>query len=171
MKRLLFPINTKYPEIIESLELTESDKMLVNTSWFDYFTFLDKSAMKDSLFFNILQVTVIFCGILIPVIDQSKYFQSLESDILSVAGILGLIVALATGVSRHFRFEERWKHYRRSAELLRNEGEDYFGLTGNYQEFEAHADALKTFIGVVTTYKRQEVDSFMTKVRKKEENG
>ncbi|WP_299210826.1 DUF4231 domain-containing protein [uncultured Dokdonia sp.] len=157
-----------YHQLIELSELSETDKILFKISWLDYLKYLDRLAIKDSLFFNILQLLVIIVGILIPVIEQSKLNSEIGISSITVISILGLTIAIATALNRHFKFEERWKHYRRNAEIIRNEGEDFFGLTGNYENAQNQKDAFKKFIENITAIKRQEVDTFIIKVRKKE---
>ncbi|MGJ8743028.1 DUF4231 domain-containing protein [Polaribacter sp.] len=157
-----------YEELIEKSELSESQKILFRISWLNYLKYLDKLAIKDSLFFNILQLLVLIIGILIPVIEQTDLNSKIGMSSITIISILGLTIAISTALNRHFRFEERWKHYRKNAEIIRNEGEDFFGQTGNYEDAENANDAFKKFIENITIIKRQEVDTFIIKVRKKE---
>lgn len=159
---------SSYEKLIENVDFSEREKILLRTSWLDYLRYLDSLAIKDSIFFNVLQVLVIITGILIPVIEQSDLNERIGVGSVTIISILGLIVAIATALNRHFRFEERWKHYRKNAEIIRNEGEDFFGLTGNYENSKDYSEALKKFIEIITIAKRQEVDSYIMKVRKKE---
>lgn len=157
-----------YNKLIEMSDLSETDKILFRISWLNYLKYLDRLAIKDSLFFNILQLLVIIVGILIPVIEQSELNLKIGMSSITIISILGLTIAIATALNRHFRFEERWKHYRKNAEIIRNEGEDFFGLTGNYENSKDQHEAFKKFIENITTIKRQEVNTFIIKVRKKE---
>jgi hypothetical protein len=157
-----------YSKLIEMSDLSEPDKILFRISWLNYLKYLDRLAIKDSLFFNILQLLVIIIGILIPVIEQSELNLKIGMSSITIISILGLTIAISTALNRHFRFEERWKHYRKNAEIIRNEGEDFFGLTGNYEDSQDQHEAFKKFIENITIIKRQEVDTFIIKVRKKQ---
>ena len=85
--------------------------MLLKASWLNYLKYLDSLAIKDSIFYNILQILVIITGILIPVIEQSDLNEKIGIGSVTIISVLGLIVAIATALNRHFRFEVRWKHY------------------------------------------------------------
>lgn len=60
---------SSYEKLIENVDFSEREKILLRTSWLDYLRYLDSLAIKDSIFFNVLQVLVIMTGILIPVIE------------------------------------------------------------------------------------------------------
>jgi hypothetical protein len=156
-------------KIIDSLEISDTQKELIKSAWLDYLKLTNRNATLGVRYFHILQVTVIITGILIPVLETSSLqFKVLGN--LGIIGILGLTVAIATGLTRHFSFEERWRHYRQHAELIRNEGDDYFALSNNYSECDTHAQAFKEFIAAVTNFKRQEIQSYMIKNNKSTKN-
>ncbi|MDO6595598.1 DUF4231 domain-containing protein [Oceanihabitans sp. 2_MG-2023] len=157
-----------YNELIERSALSETDKILFTVSWLNYLKYLDKIAIKDSLFFNVLQILILVVGILIPIIEQTELNSKIGNSSITVISVLGITIAIATALIRHFRFEERWKHYRKNAEIIRNEGEDFLALTGNYESSKNIHHAFKKFIENITVIKRQEVDSYIIKVRKKE---
>jgi hypothetical protein len=46
---------------------------------------------------------------------------------------LSLLVALSAAVEQFFNYGERWRHYRRMAELLKIEGWEFFHLSGHYR--------------------------------------
>jgi hypothetical protein len=69
------------------------------------------------------------------------------------------------------QYSEAWSHYRKNAELIRMEGEDYLALSGRYAKFDTHDQAFTKFIQVITTYKRREVESFMESSRSDSEKG
>jgi len=75
-----------------------------------------------------------------------------------------------TTLNRQLGFEEKWRHYRMTAETMRNKGDDFFALSGSYVKFESHTTAFKTFTTTITSYKRQEVNTYIEeeKKRKKE---
>lgn len=82
----------------------------------------------ESPYFSTL---IIIAGILIPLLDHS----TLKTTILGVefgpAGIFGIVIAIATGITAHWQFESRWKHYRLQVEIMRAEGEDFLALSNN----------------------------------------
>jgi hypothetical protein len=57
-----------------------------------------------------------------------------------------LLVATSAAIEEFFHFGERWRHYRRSVELLKAEGWKFFELAGVYGvEGKGHAAACPAF--------------------------
>jgi hypothetical protein len=78
-------------------------------------------------------------------------------------------VAVSVAVEEFFHFGERWRHYRRSVELLKIEGWQFFQLSGPYKSHAKHADALKVFAERVEDTIKHEVDVYITEVVKEKE--
>lgn len=98
---------------------------------------------------------------LIPIFEQIDWMNNIFDMELTLVSILGLLVAGLTALNRQFGFEEKWRHYRLNAETMRNEGDDYFALSGKYEKFLSHKDAFKSFINTITSFKRQEVNTYI----------
>ena len=52
---------------------------------------------------------------------------------------------MSAAVEGFFRYGERWRHYRRTAELLKTEGWQFLQLTGHYRRHIAHGSAYPLF--------------------------
>ncbi len=150
-----------YQNIIEGLELNDTQKKVLKSTWLDYLLLMNKSARKGWFSHNYSQIAVIVFSLIIPVIEKSNPHISIYNLDLSIVSIIGLIVACLTALNRQLGFEEKWRHYRMTAETMRNEGDDFFALSGNYSNFNSHTDAFKSFAAIVTSFKRQEVNSYI----------
>lgn len=127
---------------------------------------MDGKAKRGVTFYHFVQPIIIVCGVLIPVLEGTSYGDKAQSPFgvgISVVGLLGLVVAILTALTRFFGFEERWQHYRKNAEMMRSEGDDFFALSGNYKEYTTHNEAFRPFIASVTAFKRQEVGSYFVR--------
>lgn len=131
---------------------------------------MDISAIRGLYKHNFTQFAVIFIGLLIPVVEMSKINYDILGWGISIISILGLIVAALTTLNRQLGFEKKWRHYRMTAEIMRNEGDDFFALAGNYKKFTSHKEGFKAFATSVTSFKRQEIKTYMEeeKNRKKD---
>jgi hypothetical protein len=127
---------------------------------------MNSKANKGWLNHNYSQIIVIIFSLLIPVIEKTKLNVDFSQWDISIVSILGFIVAALTSLNRQFGFEEKWRHYRLNAETMRNEGDDYFALTGKYENCITHKVAFKTFISTVTSFKRQEVTTYIEEEKK-----
>lgn len=151
----------QYLKIIDSLELDLTQKEVLKTTWLYYFLLMNSSAKRGWVSHNYSQILVIVLSLLIPVIEQSKLNYNIFNLDLKVISILGLLVAALTTLNRQLGFEEKWRHYRKTAEMMRNEGDDFFALSGEYENFKSHKEAFQTFSKTVTTFKRLEVTSYI----------
>lgn len=151
----------KYTQRIDALTLNPEQKELVKMIWLDYFLILEKAAKTGWLGNNFSQIVVILFGLLIPVINGlSTQFDWVFAGSVTIS-ILSVIIALISAVSKQIGLNNRWHHYRYHAEMIRNEGEDFFALSGAYKAFETHEEAFRDFCTNVNAYKRKEVTQFV----------
>lgn len=47
---------SSYEDLIEKVDFSERERMLLKASWLNYLKYLDSLAIKDSIFYNILQI-------------------------------------------------------------------------------------------------------------------
>jgi len=77
---------------------------------------------------------------------------------------VSLLVAISAAVEGFFRFGDRWRHYRCTAELLKIEGWEFSQLTGTYGEYATHVEAHRQFAQRVADVLRQDVEGFIATV-------
>lgn len=154
-----------YEKIIDSLDIDDAQKGLLKLTWLDYLLLMNKSARKGWVSYNYSQLIVIFFSLLIPMLEGTKLksFDYFGWDFggLTIISLLSLVVATLTALNRQLGFDAKWRHYRKNAEMMRNEGDDFLALSGNYQNINSHKEAFKSFITTITTFKRQEVSSYL----------
>lgn len=89
----------------------------------------------NNWWFKRLQVLAIVCGALVPLVVGIGDETPLLVKVL--AGGLGVVVAVSTGVIGLFRFQELWIDYRVTAEALRGEKFRYETKVPPYDSAEA----------------------------------
>lgn len=154
-----------YGKIIDSLDLEDGQRELLKLTWLDYFLLMNKSARNGWVSYNYSQLIVIFFSLLIPMLEGTrlKSFDYFGWDFggLTIISLLSLVVATLTALNRQLGLDAKWRHYRKNAEMMRNEGDDFLALSGNYQNINNHKEAFKSFITTITTFKRQEVSNYL----------
>lgn len=158
----------KYNTLIEGLKLGNTQETILKSTWLDYLLLMNISAEKGWYSYNAAQIAVIVLSLLIPLIEMTKLNADIYDWNLKVVSIIGFVVAAITTLNRQLGFEQKWRHYRRNAEAMRNEGDDFFALAGKYEKFDSHISAFKEFTKTVTSFKRSEVDSYIKEQKKKE---
>ncbi len=163
-------LKENYQKIIDGLSIDETQKSVIKSTWLDYLLLMNKSAKNGWSNHNYSQIIIILLGLAIPIIESSKLNTNIFNMDLTIVGILSFIIAGLTTLNRQFGFQEKWRHYRVTAEIMRNEGDDFFALAGNYEKYNSHKDAFKEFSKTVTTFKRKEVLQYMENDKNKNTN-
>jgi hypothetical protein len=156
---------SQYITLIESSDLTSFNKELIKTNWLKYFIYLDQLAIKDSIFFHSFQIIIITSGLAIPFIELNN--TDINNSFFTTSSFLGLLIAFCAAIDKHFKFENRWKHYRQNAERIRIEGENYLGLANNYSSYNNLNDAFAFFVQNISKFKESENNIYIKKIRKK----
>ncbi len=78
----------------------------------------DRKSQWNQRWYKRLQVAVIAAGALIPLITG---FSTGRPSFQVAAGVLGSLIAIATGLAGAYRFQENWIQYRVTAESLGHE--------------------------------------------------
>ena len=76
---------------------------------------------------------------------------------------VSLVVAVSAALDGFFRFGDRWRTFRRTSELLKAQGWQYFELSGPYAGTN-HAGAFTAFAGHVESLIQEDVKAFITQV-------
>ncbi len=159
-------LKKQYLTVIDSLNLNETEKNLVKIIWLDYFLLLDKHARQGIYSSNTSQIIIIFFSLIIPVIETIPKIPRFPFG-LSIISLLSIIIALITALNRQMNFDARWKHYRKNAEMMRNEGDDFLALSGSYQKFKTHSDGFQYFTTAITLFRRQEINQYFDSEKEK----
>jgi hypothetical protein len=133
--------------------------------WLDQTTWLGRSARRNQRNHYTLRLITILGGVAIPALVGLNITGEAADDVRWLTFALGLLVASAAALEEFFRYGERWRHFRRHAELLKAEGWAFLELVGpTYTNFETHAEAFRTFVSRVEDTMRQEVGVYVTEV-------
>jgi hypothetical protein len=80
--------------------------------------------------------------------------------LLTVA--LSAIVTSSAAIDEFFGFSDRWYSYRRSVELLKSQGWQFFQLSGAYQEYKSHEMAFPVFAERIEAIIQRDVEVYVT---------
>ena len=144
----------------------EMPKQFLKSRWLDQLVWMDNASKKNQKYYYVFRLSCIVGGVLIPALVSVDANGTLDGVLHILTVLLSLIVAVSAAVEEFFHFGERWRHYRRMAEILKGEGWSFFQRSGNYGKYESHADAYPEFAGRVEVIFQKEVEMFITKVSK-----
>jgi hypothetical protein len=151
--------------LIEALgEVSDLQKHLLRSRWMDQVMWMEGKAADAEKWYYVLRLVAIVGGVIVPAL-VSLNLESLRWLTILVS----LLVAISVAVEEFFHFGERWRHYRRTVELLKIEGWQFFQLSGPYKSYGKHADAYQVFAERVEDTIKHEVDVYITEVTKEKE--
>ena len=83
---------------------------------------------------------------------------------------VSFVVAIAVAVEGFFHYGERWRHYRRTAELLKSQGWQFYELAGAYATYRSHKAAFRPFAGAVESLIAEDVNVYVNKVMREQQH-
>jgi hypothetical protein len=167
-------------ELIAALDLSELQKHFLRSRWLDQVVWMEGRADKARDWYYRLRLTTIIGGLIIPALVSLSINSDLRSILTGTAiptgfvpGLtfcLSLVVAISAALEEFFHYGERWRHYRRTVELLKIEGWQFFQLSGPYRRHKSHAEAYPSFAARTEDTIQRDVDVYIAEVvREKEE--
>ena len=152
-------------DVIDALELSDLQKRFLRSRWLEQLLWQEKKAKSAQIRYYILRLVAIVGGVIVPALVGLKIGdEGTEGLVRWVTFVLGLMVAISVSVEEFFHYGERWRHYRRNAELLKMEGWQFFQLAGPYQQLERHPQAYQEFAGRVEKILGQELDVYVAQI-------
>jgi len=160
--------------LLETLDLTSFQKELLRQRWLDQLSWVAKQASESRFRYKIFRLPVVLGGIAIPALITVTLASAeephhlawlptfLDFNVLRALTLgASLIVASLAALDGFFHYGERWRHYRRTTELLKTLGWQYLMLNGHFRRYKSHADAFVAFTERVEDALTEDVEGFM----------
>jgi hypothetical protein len=151
----------EFEAIIAGLDLQDIQKEYLSKRWLDQVVWFDGKAGRNQRRYYVLRLLTIVGGVTVPAIVSLNVRQANVTALLAwVTFSVSLVVALAAALEGFFRFGERWRTFRRTAEVLKAHGWQFFELSGPYSAPD-HAAVFPTFAAQVETLVQQDVQAYI----------
>lgn len=132
------------------------DRVEGQINWFN------KKSKTNKLYFLSFTTAQVVLAALIPLltgfISETNYFQH-------IIGVVGVIIAVISGVMMTFKFQEKWKQYRMTSEQLNREKILFQTKTGQYTT-EGNSD--RRLVTSVETILSEEANSWKELMKSEE---
>ncbi|MGZ8578515.1 MAG: DUF4231 domain-containing protein [Actinomycetota bacterium] len=140
--------------VIQGLDMSEHRKEWMRARWLAQVRWFDRRAEAANRKHSILRVVAITGGVLVP--GLVSVGSGVGSDDLSawaqpLAFVVSLMVAAAVGLDSFYHFGERWRHYRKTAEMLKTEGWLFIEGAGRYRKEQHRRNFHDVFFPVFAT--------------------
>jgi hypothetical protein len=151
--------------LVDELELDERQKRFMRSRWLDQIVWLEGKAKRSQRYYYALRLVAIVGGLVVPaLVSLNVRGSNVASAIAWTTFAVSLLVAAAVAVEGFFHHGERWRHYRRTSELLKSQGWQFFELTGAYGSHRSHRTAFRAFAAAVEGLIAEDVDVYVSQV-------
>jgi hypothetical protein len=109
--------------LVGQLGLEPAQEELMRGRWLDQIGWLERKAASAQRSYYALRVTTVVGAVLVPALVSLTTLDGRAGTAAKVAAwVIGVVVAVSAALEQLYRFGERWRDYRRTAELLKAEG-------------------------------------------------
>jgi len=150
--------------LINELRLPGLQRRFLQSRWLDQLLWVEGRADHNRNRYYLWRLSTIIGGVIVPALVTLNLTGSAGAVVRWATFAVSLLVAVSAAVEGFFRYGERWRHYRRTAELLKTEGWQFFQMTGHYRGHSTHASAYPLFASRVEDILQQDVDAYITTV-------
>jgi hypothetical protein len=157
-------LKADFSSLIGELQLPELRRRFLRSRWLDQLLWVEGRATRNRNRYYFWRLITILGGVTVPALVTANLAGSGRAPLYWVTFAVSLLVAVSAAVEGFFRYGERWRHYRRTAELLKTEGWQFFQLTGHYRRHTTTAGAYELFASRVEDILQQDIDAYITTV-------
>ena len=151
--------------IVAELGLNDLQRAFLRLRCLDQITWLEGRARTSQRRYIRLKMIAIVGGVTVPTLVGVQLGNpTVQSGIQWLTLVLGLAVAIATAFEGFFKFGDRWRLYRRTAELLKSEVWQYVQLAGPYARQGGHEKGYSRFAARVEMILGSDIDEYLSRV-------
>jgi len=150
-------------DLVDTLELPEIEKRAIGSRFIDRVIWAEQRATQARRAYYALRMTAILGGVLVPALVSLNIGQAGAEVVRWITFAVSLLVAMAIATEEFFHFGDRWRHYRQTAEWLKEEGWEFLQRTGDYRN-RTHEEGFPSFARRIERLVHQDVEAFVTQV-------
>ena len=159
----------EFAGVIGEFDLDERQRQFLQARWLDQLVWFDAKAKQAQRRYYALRLVAIVGGLIVPaLVSLTVRHAEVASAVAWTTFALSLVVGIAVAVDGFFNYGGRWRQYRRTAELLKGHGWQYFELVGAYSGYATHQAAFGRFATAVEALIAEDVDVYLSKVMREQ---
>ncbi|MEO8273752.1 MAG: DUF4231 domain-containing protein [Chloroflexota bacterium] len=166
--------NDRLAAMLDTIDVTPFQKGLLRERWLDQLAWTGAQSRKARRRYLWFRIPVVIGGVFVPALVA--LLLGAKGDAGATIGWLGgfpvdgirflafavsLTVALCAGIEEVFHFGDRWRHYRRTTELLKTLGWQYLMLSGAFRRYGTHATAFAAFSERVEDTLNEDLEGYL----------
>ena len=150
--------------LLDGLDIPDLHKHFLRSRWLDQVLYTEHRALQTQRQYYFFRLATIIGGVTIPALVSLNLSGTAAAIVNWITFTISLVVAVSSAVEGFFRFGDRWRHYRETAEMQKIEGWQFLQLSGPYRRFVRHLDAYQMFATRVEEIIRRDVAVYVAQV-------
>ena len=151
--------------LLDDTDLDDRQRQFVRARWFDQMAWFEAKAKQTQRRYYLLRLVAIVGGLVVPaLVSLNVRSGQVASAIAWTTFALSLVVGVSVALDGFFNYGGRWRQYRRTAELLKGHGWQYYELVGVYSGHRSHRTAFGQFAAAVEALIAEDVEAYLSKV-------
>jgi hypothetical protein len=151
--------------LLDAVDLDERQRQFVRARFFDQTAWFEAKAKQTQRRYYVLRLVAIVGGLVVPaLVSLNVRHGQVASAIAWTTFALSLVVGVSVAVDGFFNYGGRWRQYRRTAELLKGHGWQFYELVGVYGGYRTHRAAFGRFAAAVEALIAEDVETYLSKV-------
>lgn len=156
--------------LIEQIGLSDLQQQFMKSRWLSQVLWLESRSQQNRNRYYLLRLVTIIGGVIVPaLVSLNINADNVQATIGWIAFGLSQAVAISAAVEEFFRYGERYRHYRNTAEAMKIEGWQFFQLSGPYRNSQSHTEVYADFAQRVESIMQRDVDGYLSEVVKDKE--
>jgi hypothetical protein len=156
-------------QLIEQMPLTPVQKQMVRSRWLDQVQYMSRKADQSRRLYYRLRFISVVGGVLVPALISISLADNSATSATALtwrigAFVISTVVAVVAAAEALLRYGERWRHFRRNAELLKSEGWQYLMGIGPYRRAKDADQGFKEFSSRVEAILQEDIEGYMDSV-------
>ena len=154
-------------QLLDEIELEPLQKQMLRERWLDQVRWMSAKSRQSRRYYYVLRLPTVIGGIAVPglvSLTLATVNQPMFEVMRWVTFGFSLTVAILAGLDELFHFGDRWRHYRRTAEVLKTLGWQFLQLNGAFSRYPTHAAAYRPFTTRVEEVLGEDVEGYLGSV-------
>lgn len=154
-------------QLLDEIQLEPLQKQMLRERWLDQVRWMSAKARQARRNYYLLRLPTVVGGVAVPglvSLTLATVGQPLFEYLRWVTFGFSLSVAILAALDELFHYGDRWRHYRRTAEVLKTLGWQYLMLNGAFARYPTHADAYRAFTTRVEEVLGEDVEGYLGSV-------
>jgi hypothetical protein len=151
-------------ELLDGLDLEPIHKAMLRDRWLDQVRWMTAKARQSRRNYYLLRLPTVVGGVAVPGVVSltlATVGQPLFETMRWVTFGFSLSVAILAALDELFHYGERWRHFRRTAEVLKGLGWQFLMLNGAFARYPTHEEAFRAFTTRVEEVLGEDVEGYL----------